>query len=314
VSAADTAEADDTPTPPPALRNIPADAYTARIVKQKVWRRCNVENQHWMGAIVGREGSGKSHTGVKILSTVDPTFSADRVFFDPKRLLETLQDDDLGPGTAVMIDEAGVGLGNRTWYEKDQILLNQALQTARDDNYAVCFTLPRLSELDSQTVGRLHSFIEMTALNKREGYADARWLRVDPARDESGKVYKQYPILRANGRQRKIDRVRFTPPPDTLIDRYEQRKESFKSELYQDAIDAIEEAESEDETTDPKEIAQGIATDGIGEYVSEDGRTGKPYINKDLIRVEHGISHSDARAVKSILKRTYDEKQLEKST
>lgn len=303
----------DAPSPPPALQNPKRKEYTRRIVRQKVWKRCNEQNKHFMGVVVGREGSGKSHTSLKIASTVDPTFSADRVFYEPKRLLEVLQDDQYGAGTAVVIDEAGVGLGNRTWYEQDQILLNQALQTARDDNMIVLFNLPRLSELDSQTIGRLHTFIEMMELNKREGYAEARWMNIDPARDESGNVFKQYPRLRDNGRTVKVERVRFTPPAESLVESYEGRKEKFKDELYQRAIDAADEADSGDDGADPKKVAQDIAADGIAGVVSRNGSTKEPYISKDLIRVEHDLSHSDASAVKELLERTISDEQLEES-
>jgi len=299
------------PQPPPPIQAPKKHEYTKRIIKQKVWQRCNLENKHFMGVVVGREGSGKSHTALKIASGVDPTFTADRVFFDPKRLLEVLKDDEHGPGTAVVIDEAGVGLGNRTWYEKDQILLNQALQTARDDNMCVLFTLPRLSELDSQTVGRLHTFIEMMDLNKREGYADARWMNIDPARDESGEIYKKYPRLREGGRTMKVERVRFTPPDSDLVKHYEQRKAEFKQELYQQAIDAAEEADGDEDGRSPKDVAQEIADEGIGPFVSRNGSTKEAYINKDLIRVEYDLSHSDASAAKKLLEKTFSEKELE---
>jgi ABC-type dipeptide/oligopeptide/nickel transport system ATPase component len=266
-----------------------------------------------MGCIVGREGSGKSHTALKIASGVDPSFTADRVFFDPKRLLEVLKSDEYGSGTAVVIDEAGVGLGNRTWYDKDQILLNQALQTARDDNMCVLFTLPRLSELDSQTIGRLHTYIEMMELNKVEGYATARWMNIDPARDESGEIYKKYPRLREKGRKKRIERVSFTPPAEDLVEHYEERKAEFKQELYAEAIEAAEEADNDGDGPNPKDIAQEIAEEGIGSYVARNGSTKEPYINKDLIRVEHDLSHSDASAVKTLLERSFDKNTLEKA-
>lgn len=297
------------PSPPSALRNPSPEEYTKRIIRQKVWRQCNVENQHWMGAIVGREGSGKSYTALKIMSAVDPTFSADRVFFDPKRLLETLQDDSLGAGTAVVIDEAGVGLGNRTWYEKDQILLNQALQTARDDNYAVAFTLPRLSELDSQTIGRLHTFVEMTDLNKPEGYADARWLRIDPSRDESGKIYKKYPILRDRGREYKIERVRFTPPDMDLVKNYEARKDAFKDDLYQRAIDAMEDAtdNGSDELTAADVAEEVLNQDRVEEFVLTHSQNGTRYVDNDLLKAEYGLSQRKSKTAKKLIQKKMDE-------
>ena len=299
--------------PPDPLQNPEPHEYTKRVLRRDVWKRCNVENKHFMGCIVGREGSGKSHTALKIAAGVDPTFDAERVFFDPSRLLEVLRDDDHGAGTAVVIDEAGVGLGNRTWYDKDQILLNQALQTARDDNMCVLFTLPRLSELDSQTRGRLHTFVEMMSLNKREGYADARWLNLSPSRDESAELYKEYPRLKEHGRTKKIERVRFTPPAVGLVERYEERKAEFKDELYAEAIEAAEEADSDDDGQDLEQIAQDIAETGIGEYVSINTSTKEPYINKELIRTKQDLTHNDASAVKSLLEKTFSDQELEGS-
>jgi len=302
----------DAAQPPEPLRDPDEDEYTKRVIRRDVWKRCNVENKHFMGCIVGREGSGKSHTAIKIASGVDPTFDADRVFFDPSRLLEVLRDDEHGAGTAVVIDEAGVGLGNRTWYDKDQILLNQALQTARDDNMCVLFTLPRLSELDSQTRGRLHTFIEMMSMNKREGYADARWLNLSPSRDESAQLYKEYPRLKEHGQTKKIERVRFTPPDTGIVEGYEARKAEFKDELYAEAIEAAEDAGDDEDGPDPEQIAQDIAEDGPEEYVSVNGSTKEPYINKQLIRTKHDLTHNDATAVKSLLEKTFTREQLEK--
>jgi len=299
---------------PEPLRDPAENEYTKRVVRRDVWKRCNVENKHFMGCIVGREGSGKSHTAIKIASAVDPTFTADRIFFDPARLLEVLRDNEHGAGTAVIIDEAGVGLGSRTWYDKDQILVNQALQTARDDNMCVLFTLPRLSELDSQTRGRLHTFIEMMSLNKREGYADARWLNLSPSRDESAQLYKEYPRLKEHGQTKKIERVRFRPPDSTVVEAYEDRKAAFKDELYADAIEAADEADGEEDDIDPEELAQDIANDGIEDYVSVNGSTKRRYINKQLIRTKHDLTHNDASAVKSLLEQSFSEEQLEKAT
>lgn len=298
---------------PEPLQDPKPHEYTKRILRRDVWKRCNAQNQHFMGVVVGREGSGKSHTALKICNAVDPTFSADRVFFDPKRLLEVLKDDEHGAGTAVVIDEAGVGLGSRSWYEKDQILLNQALQTARDDNMCVLFTLPRMSELDSQTRGRMHTFIEMMELNKRQGYATARWLDLHPTRDERQKLFKNYPKLDENNRTKEIERVRFNPIDETVEKKYEERKAQFKQELYQEAIEAAEEADGGNEH-DPKEIAKDIAKDGIVDITSKNSNSGKKYINKDLIRVQYDLSHSDARAVKSLLEQTFGDEDLEGSS
>jgi len=295
---------DPSPTPPPALQDPQPEEYTKRIIRQKVWKRCNVENQHFMGAVVGREGTGKSHTALKIASGVDPTFDAERVFFDPKRLLETLQDDQYGAGTAAVIDEAGVGMGSRTWYEKDQILLNQALQTARDDNMCVLFTLPRLSELDSQTRGRLHTYIEMKQVYPQRGYADARWLNLKPSRDGTDEIYNYYTDLRVQGRKKKIERCRFKEIENKdLLERYEERKSAFKEELYQEAIDAQDDGD-DGEDIGPKDVAEQVLDDDrVEEFTSTHSQNGMEYVDADLLAAEFGLSVRKSKTAKKLIEK-----------
>jgi hypothetical protein len=293
------------PTPPEPLRQLDSDNHSARVVKQKIWRRMNVENQHFMGAIVGREGTGKSHSALKLARTVDPSFTAEDVYFDPQDLLKAFDSDDYGTGDVIVLDEAGVGLGNRSWYDKEQILLNQTLQTVRDDNMGVFFTLPRLEELDSQTIGRLHAFIEMMDVFPDEGWAISKWKNINLTRDGRGQEYKKYPRLRVNGVKKRITRFGIAAPPADLVDEYEQRKERFKDKLYEDAIAAYDDEEKEKQA-DPQDVADEILEEGVAEYVSEHGGNGRQYIDQELIRADFGLSHRDAKAAKKIVERTTD--------
>ena len=288
----------------------PAKTPTQKVLRHHIWNRMHIKNEHFMGCIVGREGFGKSHTALKIASNVDPQFSADRVFFDPKDLLEAFQSDDLGKGNIIILDEAGVGMGNRSWYEKEQILLNQVLQTVRDDNMGVIFTLPRLEELDSQTIGRLHAFVEMVDINREEGFAVAKWKNVSLTRDGQGREYKKYPRIKVDGTVQRITQIAFRPPDSELVSAYEERKDSFKSDLYDEAIEAYDEAD-DDGPMEPKEVAQEIADDGIDQFVSQNGSTKEAYINKDLIRIEYNLSHSNASAVKKLLEQSFSKQQIE---
>lgn len=297
--------ADDEPDPPRALQRRANESWTVRLIRQKVWRRMNVENQHFMACIVGREGMGKSHSALSIAKAADPSFGAEDVYFDPKGLLEAFQDDSYGVGDMIVLDEAGVGLGSRSWYEKEQILLNQTLQTVRDDNMGVIFTLPRLSELDSQTRGRLHAFLEMTEVNKREGYALAKWKNVDPARGDRDKIYYKYPEQRLDSVQWDVQQVKIGPPPATLVESYEGRKEAFKDELYEEAIEAQTDAEADD--LEPADIAETVIEDDrVQEFVSEHGQTGRPYIDKDLLKAEFGLSIRDSNAAKKLIEKDVD--------
>ena len=294
--------ASDDPTPPPRLRDT--ESFSVRVARKYIWERMHLQNEHFMGVIVGREGSGKSHTALSICRAVDPTFDADRVFFNPADLVEAFRSEDLGTGSMVMLDEAGVGLGNRSWYEKEQILLNQTLQTVRDENMGVLFTLPRLSELDSQTIGRLHALLAMKEKHPQEGWAKVSWKNISVTReDERDKTYKKYPRMRVNGFKKRITGIGVDKPDEELAEAYEARKEAFKDELYDEVIDAHEKTDGSDDYT-PQDVADEILQgDLVEEYVSQHPQNKIRYLDADLLRAEYGLSVRGAKTAKKLIEK-----------
>ena len=290
---------------------LQSDTIEARFIKREIWKRLWRKNEHFMGVVVGREGSGKSYTGIKLGEVVDPTFNAERVVFDPSSYIEKLQEwkeNDETQGKVIVIDEAGVGMGVRTWYDKDQIMLNQVLQIVRDENMGVIFTLPRLEELDSQTRGRLHAFIE--TMEKEDGdWLKLKWLDFDPTRDGRNKIYREYLEMEVNGEPQKIKRLNVSPVSQELWENYQQRKTEFQNEQYDAAIEEME--DDVDDEKSVKDIAMEIEDGDLSPYLSTNGNTGKPYISKQLIRVEHDTSHADAEAIKNLLERKFETEQLE---
>lgn len=299
------------PSPPENLRK-PNHEHVPWLLR-RIWDRINKHNEHFMGVVVGKEGSGKSYTAVKIASEIDPTFNADRVIFDVQELLSVLAEGEHEPGNFYVLDEAGVQLGVRTWQDRGQVLANQALQLIRDHNLGLIFTLPRLGELDSQAEGRLQAFLELT--EKVEGeYVAGKWKWMDPDRaNQTGKIYKKFPRRVVNGRTIRIRKVAFRPPDPEIIEPYQEKKSKFQEQFYERTISALSDEvadEEGEEELSAKELAVQIANNGLEQYVSEHGQTGEPYINRDLIRINHDTSESDARAIKSLLEKQFDKEEL----
>lgn len=285
-------------------------------VMRKIWDRLNVRNEHFVGCIVGREGDGKSYSALKIASLIDPEFTAADVYFRLDNFLEMLRDEEYEEGKMYVLDESGVSLGNRTWADRDQVKANQALQLIRSHNIGLVFTLPRLGELDSQAQGRLQALFEITEKVENPSEDDpagvphvvGKWKWMQPDRtDETGKIYKKFPRRRANGRTVKITELAFTPPHEGLAEDYEVRKAPFQKEVYDATIGGLRDGEEEEDAPSPEELANEIIEAGTDEYVSEHGQTGRRFVDKDLLRAEYGLSHSDANATKKLIERKADE-------
>lgn len=299
------------PTPPEKLQG--ENEHHVPWLLRNIWDRLNVHNEHFMGVIVGQEGSGKSYTALRIADEVDPTFNHERIIFDVGELLKRLRDGDHEPGYFYVLDEAGVQLGRRTWQERSQVLANQALQLIRDHNLGLIFTIPRLGEFDSQAQGRLQAALELT--DKEDGeYVRGKWKFFDPDRmDDTGKIYKKLPRRRQNGKKKRIRSLAFRPPREDLVEPYEERKSEFQRDFYDTVIEELSDDEEDDveDTQSVKDIAMEIAKNDIENYVSQHRQTKQPYLNKELIRAEWGLPHSDARAVKAILEKQYSTEDLE---
>ncbi len=288
----------ESPTPPAVIRG---SNLTARILRERIWKAANVENDWFCFVIVGREGSGKSKTAASIMEHVDPTFGAENTHFNPVDFLDDINADDADKtGKAVLQDEAGVGLGNRTWYDRGQIELNQALQTARDDNMIVGLTLPRLEELDIQVQGRLHALIQMDGMEKGE-YSRFRFQFLSPSRDGRDKLYRYNPRRYQNGRQNKVKTLAIGPPSTEFDEAYEAKKSEFKDEFYESTRETLEEEHGEDEEElTPKEIAEKIVDAGrVEEFVGDN--YGQQYIDKDKIANEYDLGNNTAKRVKKAL-------------
>jgi len=306
MAAADDNADDDRPLAPPEALRAPNDTAGPWLLR-RIWDRINVKDKHFMGCIVGEEGSGKSWTAIRIASEIDPTFdSGERVLFDAVDLLKILRDDEHERGYVYVLDEAGVQLGRRTWQQRGQILTNQALQIIRDENLGLIFTLPRLSELDSQAQGRLQAFYEITDQEPGE-YVIGKWKWMDPDRtDTTGNIYKKYPRRIQDGVKWRITRLSFRPPDAELIAPYKEKKSEFQQAFYEKTIEEHEEdiEEEEEKKRTPSDVVAALKKgDALDAVVSIHGVTGEPYVDDDLVREEYGLTVRAARTVKKLAER-----------
>lgn len=297
-----------TTTKPPEV--LEGEKPERRIIREKIWERLNVNNEHFMGVIVGREGKGKSGTALKIAEMVDPGMSAEQAMFEPVDFISKLRgwkEDGTTQGRMIVADEAGVGLGNRTWYEKDQIKFAQILQIIRSENMGILFTLPRAVELDSQIrKGRLHAMLEI--LNKNEGkYTELSWYGVQPTRKFRDDVYTPKPELRIDGLPRKIHTLRFGPPTQGLWESYEKKKDEFQAKEYREAEADMGDGDVDDDASPvDRAIDDLVNGERLPDVVSLHGSTGRKYVDADLVRYEFDLSQSESKTVKSVVEKQVD--------
>jgi len=283
--------------PPDPIKRL--DTPLAAILRQK-WLRLNRRNEHWMCAIVGEEGMGKSYTSLRIGELIDRSFSAENVFFRPDPMLQRLRDDEYSTGDVWVLDEAGVALCNRTWQDTGQVKLNQALQLIRSHSVVFVFTLPRLQELDKQARGRLQNVYHIQSKNDGK-YVRGRWWKSSVDRmgmsGSNRDIWWDLPKIGTN----EIESVDFAPPSEEIVKPYEEQKTEFQDEVYDTAMQELADDDGGDEekSLTPADIAEEILDGDPYEYVYEINNGAQRVFDKDKVGAEYNIGSRKQKRVKA---------------
>jgi len=189
---------------------------------------------------VGPPGSGKSWTGLRIGALCDPTFSLDRVVFPGLDYIRAIANPDLGIGSFIEWDDAGLGAPSREFWS----LLNRAVgmvaQSSRFRRLVLWVTLPDKSFLDSQPRKLVDVHLEFMRRSRPDEPVAAR-VYLPETNAKTGKIYYKHPRMDNGNGPEVLDMIRFAEsPPPALSDVYEDRKSRYMMEFYKGLVDDIE--------------------------------------------------------------------------
>ena len=294
------------PYPDPQLGeywdDMPEPVRKNLILRRKVWPRLHRRNENWMCVIVGETGSGKSYAAQRLAEVLDPGYSLERTGWNVEEFLE-LANRDFEPGAIQVLEEAGVGAGNREWWSMANKVLDALTQTWRSINRGAIFTLPDLDLLDSHVRRRFHHIAVMEAKDEDKMVSRAR-LKYVQTNHELGKAYRKYHrMYDEDGVYRKFSNIRFRLPSESLLADYEQAKAEFSEDLRASLLadlKAEKAADEEDEGLSPSEIASKIVEEGaVDRYIST--APGGEYVDRDMLKIDFGISESQSKMIKKLL-------------
>lgn len=280
---------------------MPAEVQERPILREKVWKRIHRKDKNWMGIVCGETGSGKSEFGLRLCELLDPDFSEDQIAHTIQEFIE-LVNEDRPPGSFILFDEVGVALSHATHYDEDQIRLNHVLETWRSQNRGLVMTAPHMGLVQKSSRGLLHAQMDMLGINLSYYLAEARYRRISTDTDD-GELYKKYPRLREDGRKRKFRTLQLYKPSPDIVEPYQEKKEAFNDSLNEDVLQQVrpDDSGSGDDGTpdDPRALAEHIVERSrVEEFVNEHGGNGTRFVDKDLLELEFGLSHREARKCK----------------
>ena len=211
--------------PPHIKRN-----FIYRKVYNEVWR--NDSNATFI--VIGKPGSGKSVSVIKMAFDLDPTFSLERVCYNINDFLKLLDEGDsngkLHPGNVIIFDEivTDQGAESRSAMSKTNKLMNYITASFRAKRLVVFYCLPSLNQLDKNirdiNVTGVFEVLQKD-MKTRKNFCRFQWSQYDA---KSQNVYRIYPrLVSETGLIFKIDGVWVGIPSREIIKEYKKKKTEY---------------------------------------------------------------------------------------
>lgn len=193
------------------------------------------KNLNRMAAMVGSTGSGKSYSAMsvgRVLRGDDFDPEKHIGYFHPRGFLRIVR--SANKGDVIIFDEAGVGIDNREWQKKSQILVTQILQTFRTKNLFVIFTTPNFGYMDVKARQLFHNYVLMTGVNYKRKTATGRWNTLFVNRFD-GSFKPKSMIVSIDGQLYTLPSIEHVKPPEHLCEVYEVEREKALNKLFDKA-------------------------------------------------------------------------------
>ena len=250
--------------------------------------RLHVQNKNFLVVIVGATGSGKSYTGLRLCEAVDATFDLSRVCFTPIEFMELLTSGKLKRGSAILFDEAGVGMNSRNFQTATNKALNYIVQTFRSNNYMVVYTTPDYNFVDKTVRKLAHSLLETKTIDRDRELVWVKPLMIEN-NPQLGKPFMKFPRFKDNEHPRckkVITKMAFRKPSLALCEAYETRKLGYNSRLQSDVLSSLRkvgasEAKPEKPKPDLPAICKEIMANK-GRYLTKKGAINRATVGEDF--------------------------------
>ena len=189
---------------------------------------------------LGETGSGKSAAAIRLAYNIDPFFSLDRIVFSVADFMKLIN-SGLARGSAIIFDDAGVGISNRDWQQEQSKIFGKVSQTVRHRDYLIIFTLPDRSFLEKQSRNLIQ--FEFSATAERGLF---KVLKIIPSRirnmTESWGIIMKKMYYRNDGLPIVVVHkyIRFAMPPTRIFEPYEEMKALWLSKFYNESEKSTE--------------------------------------------------------------------------
>jgi len=256
--------------------------------------------------IVGKPQMRKSTTAISISLDLNPRFKLGKhlAIIKARAMLRVLKVDQKRGIAVIVLDELGVGMNHRRWFDFLNQALSYVMQTFGFRRIILIITVPYEDYVDKDARKLFDMLIEIVDKNDDKRYVIAKVQEIQ-YNAKLKRIYYKYPRARMrDGSIKKVERIKIQYPSKEIMKEYFEMSIPIKVWLHDELEKEADRIEKDKihKYFDPKELAREVLED-IEPYTIIVNY--QKQISKDLIATEKQIGDRRAKQV-----RAYVEKQL----
>ena len=213
------------------------------ILHEYMYNQIFVQNSNFIVLVTGMPGAGKSLSSAGVLErwawAVNKPFSVRyNIVHGAGELISRLADLErrytLGEevrGTALQLDDAGVSMDSRAWYDTIHKLLNDSVEVMRYLGLVLFITVPNKDRLDKKIRDLAHANLDIK--KKREGEYTLAKFYITGHNWRTGDYMPTLLRAGSQGWTFQVKAVRISPPSLALRREYSSFMQKFKGGIIQ---------------------------------------------------------------------------------
>lgn len=187
--------------------------------------------------VTGKPGKGKTTLATSLALAIDPTFNRDKLKTGVVGFLDASTKHELEKYTSVVFDEYGVAVNSRNWASKNNKAWIDILQSFREMNLCVIFTVPSKKLIDSNTSMFIDYEITCFDIDRTNEIVICA-LYENQYNERRNRTYPKAPIRKVKefgGRLRKMPLMLVGFPPKDLHDAIREKVNVHKRSIQEES-------------------------------------------------------------------------------
>lgn len=277
------------------------DHISSMPVLNHVWDKVHKDRENCLILTTGKVQKGKSSTNLELADRLDrpyfscsPSekfgfFSINQVAWMPEKFTDIISHMKLKRGSVIMFEEIGTesgGVNRRKWYDFNNFIVNDVLQTFGFEGLVVFFSVPTLNYVDKNTYRLMDIRIQAQGKDIRQKTNTFKAWQLD-YNEDLDTLYR-HNFYDDQGRKVPFYRIKRTVDK-TILKQFYDAEEEYKKWIQEQGNKRLKEAHNKKEMFSEEEVSNILIEDFKGDQKYWKTWHSKRIVNKGLVQNKYNL-------------------------